>query len=323
MNECQKFHDLFAAYAVGEIGPSDLEDLLAHSRECDGCHGLVELHRSFAALATDLPEPSDVIFENMRGRVLDRLESQKGRPAALGDPRGGFLEAVKVLWKTLGELFGAHPVPAATCVVLLLLAAGLTGRWTAAPGWSDSTLLRAVQEQAGRSTGLDGFWDATFTFANVAVRQTEAGTLSLGFDVCRHVETDTPRNSPLAGEVLLSTILDSPTLGVRIKAIEIAPELQDVRLQEALVYTLHNDPDQTVRLQALAAISRRLPDAAAQDALLKSLRDDTSVQVRLLALETLTANHVDPEAIRQAVSEAGQASDVVIMQHVQRLAEQS
>jgi hypothetical protein len=323
MNDCQQYHDLIASYAAGEIGPSDLEDLLAHCSACEDCRGMVELHRSFATTVTGLPEPSEELFEAMRGRVLDQLELNQTPLGAPGRERRSVVQAGTPFWSTLADWFGAHPVPAPALVILLLLAAGFAGRWTAAPGWSDKSLLRAVQEQAGRSTGLDAFWDATFTFANVAVRQTEAGDLSLGFDVCRHVEADTPRHSPLASEVLLSTILDSPTLGERIKAMKIAPDLQDARLQEALIYTLHNDPNLAVRLQALGVLSRGPLDAATQDALLRTLRDDTSVQARLLALDALAAHHVDPEAIRRAVSEAGQASDDVIMQRVLEIAGQS
>ena len=46
------------------------------------------------------------------------------------------------------------------------------------------------------------------TLANVAVRPRSDGMLSMSFDVCRHVDTETDRQSPLAREVLLHAILE-------------------------------------------------------------------------------------------------------------------
>lgn len=304
MNDCQRYQDLIATYLAGEIGPADLEDLLAHSGQCEDCRSLVQLHRSFATMDTDLPEPSDEAFGAMRRRVLDELG--QGRERAGVRPHLG---------RTLVDWISGYPMPAAAAVVLLLIGAGMAGRWSATPGWSDESLLSAVRVQAAQSTGLAGFWDAPFTFANVAVRQTNTGDLALGFDACRHVEAETSLNSPLAREILLATIIDSPVLGVRLKAMDMAPDLEDARLREALIFTLHNDPNLAVRLQALGALSRGPLDSATQAALLATLREDTAVQMRLLALEALAEQQVDPAAIRRAVSEAGQASDGVIMRH--------
>jgi hypothetical protein len=186
---------------------------------------------------------------------------------------------------------------------LLLAAAVLVGRWTATPAWSDRSLLRAVEQQAENSAGLDGYWNAPFTFANVALRQAESGGLSLGFDACRRVEVQTSRRSPLAREILLTTIIDSPELGDRIKAMDLAPGTGDSRLQEALIYALHNDPNPTVRLQALDVLGRSALDSAGQAALLTTLSEDASVQMRLKAVELLMAHQVDPEVIRRAVSQ--------------------
>jgi hypothetical protein len=314
VHDCQRYHDLIAAYVAGDIDLNGLEDLVTHCRRCADCRGMVELHRSLATMATDMPEPSAEVFEAMRNRVLDQLEENRARVGLRGRVPSGVTEPRPPFWSTLADWFAAHPLPAPALVVVLILAAGLAGRWSATPTLSDRSLMRAVEKQAGQSSGLDGFWDATFSFANVAVRQTDDGRLALGFDVCRYMEAETPRSSPLAREVLLATIIDSPTLGVRLKAMDMAPDLRDAQLQEALIYTLHNDPDLAVRLEALAALSRPPLDATKQDALLTTLRDDASVEVRLRALEVLVAQRVDPEAILQAASGAEQAGNTAIMQ---------
>jgi hypothetical protein len=309
VRDCQRYHDLIASYIAGDISPAEMQELGAHSIECEHCRGLLELHRSFATAAPDFVDPPDEAFEAMRNRVLDQLESKRAAFHAPGRVTPG-AESKPPFWRTLADWFGAHPVPAPALVVLLLAAAGLVGRWTARPSWSDHLLLRAVEQQAAKSAGLDGFWNAPFTFANVALRQTESGGLSLGFDACRHVEAQTSHSSPLAREILLATIIGSPTLGERIKAIDLAPEADDSRLQEALIYALHNDPNPAVRLQALDVLGRPPLNPAKQDALLATLRDDASVQMRLKALQVLVAQQVDSAIIRRALSAAGQNDPV-------------
>lgn len=313
MEDCQRHHELIAAYVAGEIDFAGLEDLVMHCRGCPDCRGMVELHRSLATMAPDVPEPSAEVFDAMRNRVLDRLEDGWARAGLRGRVPSGIRWPKVPLWGALAGWYAAHPVPAAATAILLLAAAGLAGRWSATPRWSDASLVRAVEEQAGRSTGLDGFWDAAFTVANVAVRRTETEDLALGFDVCRHVETRTPRNSPLAREVLLAAIVESPTLGVRLKAVDVAPDVRDGRLREALVYALHNDPSLSVRLEALRALGRPPLDSIAQNALLATLRADASVEMRLRALEVLVAQRVDPAAVLRAASEARQEGSAAVM----------
>lgn len=313
MDDCQRHHELIAAYVAGEIDFAGLEDLVIHCRGCVDCRGMVELHRSLATMAPDVPEPSAEVFDAMRNRVLDRLEDGWARAGLRERVPSGLTWPKVPLWGALAGRLAAHPVPVAALAMLLLVVGGLAGRWSATPRWSDSSLVRAVEEQAGRSTGLDGFWDAAFTFANVAVRRTETEDLALGFDVCRHVETKTRRTSPLAREVLLAAILESPTLGVRLRAVDVAPDLQDARLREALVYALHNDPSLSVRLEALRALSRPPLDSVAQDALLTTLRADVSVDLRLRALEALVAQRVDPAAVLRAASEARQEGSAAVM----------
>lgn len=314
MHDCQRYHDLIASYIAGDLGPAEMKELGTHSVECEDCRGLLELHRSFATAALGLVEPSEETFEAMRNRVLDQLEFKRSEAHVSGRSPAGAVDSGRPFWSALPEWLGVRPAYAAAAGILLLAAGGLAGRWTASPEWSDRSVLRAVENQASASAGLDGFWNAPFTIANVALRPTGAGDLSLGFDACRRVEVQTPRSSPLAREVLLSTIIDSPRLGERIKAMDLAPGTDDAHLQDALIYTLHNDPNLAVRLQALEVLGRSPLNAAKQDALLTTLRSDVSVQVRLEALHALSAGHVDPEIIRRAASEGGQQSDAVLWQ---------
>ena len=130
----------------------------------------------------------------------------------------------------------------------LLVVAVLGGRWSVKDGTPEAgDLVDELQRSAAMQTGLDSFWDAPVSYANVTVRSREDGALELGFDACRHVELTTSRDSPLAREVLVHAILDQQTLGARMQAVRLVPEMGDDRLRDALVFTLHHDPEPAVR----------------------------------------------------------------------------
>ena len=216
-------------------------------------------------------------------------------------------------WHRLAVL---RPVAMAVLVALAVLA----GRWSVTPPRLDDDLLLAeIQHQAAMQNDLAGFWDAPFSYTNIAVRPRSDGDLELGFDVSRHIELVTPRQSPLAREVLVHAILESRRLGTRLKAMELAPELQDARLREALVLALHNDPEPAVRLKALALLGRDPNIARGQEALFQTLRNDRSIQLRLAALEALAAQQVDPLRVRQAIQSMDLTGNRAVLQHAVQL----
>ena len=104
-------------------------------------------------------------------------------------------------------------------------------------------------------------------------------------------------------------------MGTRIKAMEIAPTTMNPKLEEALVFTMHNDPDLAVRLEALSVLTRVPFNDKVQEALMTTLRRDDSVQMRLLALERLAENRVRIETLRRVIDESNMESNPAVMQH--------
>jgi hypothetical protein len=96
--------------------------------------------------------------------------------------------------------------------------------------------------------------------------------------------------------------------------MELAQELQDARLREALMVVMHNDPEPVVRLEALRQIRRDPDTARVQEALLRTLRDDRSVQLRLAALEALVMQQADPQRVRQAIEAVDPVGDRAVLQ---------
>jgi len=92
-------------------------------------------------------------------------------------------------------------------------------------------------------------------------------------------------------------------MGSRLRAMEVTPQVHDSRLKQALILTMHTDPDATVRLNALAVLIRYSYDQQIENALLATLKDDEDVQMRLTAMEELARRDVGLDAIRNAVGD--------------------
>lgn len=309
MPECRDQWRRIEAFLADSIAAGELRKLLAHAATCEHCRTVLELHRELVRTREQIPEPTEREFRGLRQSVLAEIASR----GTTGERRSPV--------RVLSRWWSGAPILRPALVTLLVIAAVLVGRWSAAPGrLDDDLLLSEIKNQAVEQTGLSSYWDARFTFANVSVRPLGSGSLMLDFDVCRRLNVVTSRHSPLAREVLVNAILDPGTLGTRLKAMQLAPELQDERLREALVFALHNDPDPTVRLEALSLLIRDYDDTLVMDAVLQTLHADASVQVRLAALEALAARRVDARRIRQTIQTIeGVGNRAVLQQAMQRL----
>jgi hypothetical protein len=151
------------------------------------------------------------------------------------------------------------------------------------------------------------------------VKPVAGDRVDLSFDVCRHVNMVTPANSPVAKEILLHAILSPAPMGSRMKAMELAPASMDLKLEEAIVFTMHNDPDLAVRLEAMSILTRVPYNNSVQEALMTTLREDESVQMRLLALERLAEKQVTMEILKKAIDESNMESNPALIQHANKL----
>ncbi len=309
MSNCRPYQELIEDYLAGDISAESRENLDEHCAVCSECAGMLDLHANLLDLGAEIPVPGRHEFRDMREAVLavteDAAEIASGTPGghhaggriATAEPRSGFLI-------DLGKFWRSHPVPAGLATAAILICMVFLGRRGPQEGtFEDDLLLQSIQSSSAQQAGLDDYLDTPFSFANVTVRPKGQGQLALSFDVSRHVKMQVAQDSPLAKEVLLQAILDPSSMGSRLRAMEVTPPIQDSRLKEALIATMLNDADPTVRLNALAVLSKYPYDQKNQDALLQTLGQDQDVQMRLNALEELARANVGMETIRNAVGE--------------------
>lgn len=299
MSHCRRYQEMIEDALAGELSGAELTEVDEHCAGCSECAELWALHRSLQELGDAVPLPEKHDFREMREAVL----------AATAQPRiePGFFADLNRFWR-------AHPLPAGLATAAVLVCALFVGREFAREGTLEEELLQqSARWSATRQAGLDELWDTPFSFANVTVRAREQGQLALSFDASRHVDLQVPQDSPLAREVLLHAILDPSSMGSQLRAMEVAAPLGDSRLKEALIVTMLNDSDPTVRLAALGVMSQYPHDQQSQEALLQVLGQDQNVQMRLSALEELARRNVGQETIREAVGENGPEGTMAIL----------
>lgn len=303
MSQCHRYQELIESCLAEENSSSDRAELDEHCAACAECATLLELHRDLLMLDDEITMPDKHEFRKMREAVL----------AATGSPRS---ETRKRFLVDLRQLWQMHPIPSGLATAAVLVCAIFFGRAIHQDRSLEEQLLQqSTQWTTARQASLDSSWDAPYSFTNVSVRPREQGQLALSFDASRHVDLQVAQDSPLAREVLLHAILDPSSMGSRLRAMEATPAIDDSRLKEALIVTMLNDPDATVRLNALGVLARYPYNEQSQDALLQTLGNDEDVQMRLTALEELARRNVGSEMIREAVGEnASQGTKAILRQ---------
>jgi hypothetical protein len=301
MHSCKQIHEIFERYLVGELLPSDKNILDQHLPSCLDCQSLMDMHEELMRIDGPVADPSPEALRAMRSRVLGQISQSNN-----GGRNSRFNRRVSLF------------VPAFAAAAVLVLGVFL-GSWFSRPASVDDQLLNAITRQASIERSLEDSWDAPLFFSNVAVRDWNDTRVSLGFDVCRSFDLTTGLNSSVASDILTHAILNSDSMGGRMRAMEIAALSSDERLTRALVVSLQQDPDQTMRISALNALARKGDSEQIQLALLGALRDDDSVQVRLLALEHLVGQSQGLETLETIIREGSEATNPAVFQRVREL----
>lgn len=302
MHSCKQIQEIFERYLAGELLPSDREILDQHLASCVDCQSLMNIHDALMQMDRSVPDPAPEALRAMRSSVLGQV-SRRHKNDGVN----------RVAARKISPF-----IPSLAAAAILVLGVFL-GSWISKPPSVDDQLLEAISRQAAMERSLEDSWDAPLFFSNVTVRNWNDKRVSLSFDACRSVDLSTGLSSPLAGDILTHAILNSDSMGGRMRAMEAASLSSEQRLTRALVVTLQQDPDQTVRVAALNALARKNNSEQIQQALMDALRDDAAVQVRLLALEYLASQAQGMDTLESVIRQGSKASNPAVIQRAYEL----
>ena len=301
MHSCEDTQKIIGRYIVGEIKPSDLEVLNQHLPTCMDCQALMEMHEELQKLEVDTDFPADEAFHSMRSRVFAQISSGTGEQT----PRS--------------HIKFADAIPALAAAAMLVLGVFIGTLISKPATLNDELILDAISQQASLDRSLEDAWEAPLFFSNVNLRDWNDQRVSLNLDVCRNVDLGTGLNSALASDILSQAILNSDSSGRRMRAMEVASLSSETRLTRALVLALQQDPDQTMRIAALNALSGQGGSEQVQAALMQALRDDPSVQVRLLALEQLAGQSIELDRLESVIRQGDARTNPALFERVREL----
>jgi hypothetical protein len=270
---------MLAAYLASDLEPQAVSELLAHTRDCDGCRQLLTIHGELLEAAARVPEPDEADLALRQERVLRDIKRRRAfRPL-----RYAALAAGVILPFAVGLLAG-RMIPARS-----------------GGSFAPSRLMNALHVEAAGNRGLTDVEDSPFTYSNVSYRRLAGDRVALDFDVTTHLATVESTHAPLVREVLAQSLLNPSSIGERLKAMSFAASVPEPQLTQAILFALRRDESVAVRLAALTVLVGRLDEEDVRFALMTALRDDPSVQVRLAALESLTSHRVDHGQLREAI----------------------
>ncbi|MEM7350607.1 MAG: zf-HC2 domain-containing protein [Acidobacteriota bacterium] len=306
--DCGDARERLEDLVAGDLADIETARLLAHLRHCEACSELFDLHARLTEWESPESAPESDDFSAMRRRVQTEL-ALEGRTRT-ASPRFG-------RW----SITAWRPALAAGLATALLS----LGWWAGRAGRADGTAAAPLSLAALAAHGDFSPYD----FENVRVREIDASTVALSFDLATHLELVRPTSDPLVTEALVQSILGGSDLGGRLHAISqtgfVSPtgETLAPRIRQALIQAMLEDPSVAVRMQAQERLARAAPDPTIEEACLRVLEEEDSVQMRLVAIDILTAGGISSERLLEAVEagrpESGNALRVRAASHLNSL----
>jgi len=304
MDDCTRFFCEITDLRLGRLDDEIQADLFSHLANCRECREMMLFHEDLASAGSEFGEVDEEALAGMRGRVLDEIRSA-GRAAPT------------VVRPAAFRIFSRPRLLAVAAALLLMIGGFAAGRISDAPDRSGNALLVATLENSAQhNRRLRDVEDSSNIISNVAVRSVGEGRVALSFDIARHLEIERPLSDPVVNEVLAHAILDRSSMGSRLNAVSMAAGAKNGKVEEALTFSMLNDPDLPVRMRALEILAEQPIGVAVENGLMQVLRHDESMQMRLLAIEVLANGSSDGQRVLEDFLETDEAVEPAIAERL-------
>jgi hypothetical protein len=300
MNDCTRLFNQIADLRLGNLEDEGQTELFAHLATCRDCRDLMQFHEDLTSAGDEFGEVESEALAGVRGRVLDEIRSTEGVVAAVAKPAA--------FWTV-----GRNRMLAAAAAAVMAIGGFAAGRMAAGVSPTGGDLLVASLEDGAQDhRRLRDVEDSPNIISNVAVRSVGEGRVAMSFDVVRHLEIERAVSDPLVNEVLVHAILDQSSMGSRLKAVSMAASADNGKVEEALVFSMLDDPDLPVRMRALEILAEGPISDSVEQGLMKVLRHDESMQMRLLAIEVLANGGASGQRVLEDFLETDEAVEPAI-----------
>lgn len=307
MEDCSRFFNQIADLRLRQLEDEDQTELFAHLATCRECRELMHFHEDLAMAGDEFGEVDGEALARVRGRVLDDIRSIDGPLVTVANPFARLA-------------VGRSRLLAAAAALVIAIGGFAAGRIASGLGPASGDLLLATLEDGAQEhRRLRDVEDSPNIISNVAVRSVGEGRVAMSFDVARHLEIERPVDDPLVNEVLVHAILDQSSMGSRLKAVSMAGRADNGKVEEALIFSMLDDPDLPVRMRALEILADGPMSEGVEQGLMKVLRHDDSMQMRLLAIEVLASGGAGGQRVLEDFSETDEAVEPAIAERLASL----
>jgi len=304
MDDCTRLFNQIADLRLQNLDDENQTELFAHLATCRDCRDLMQFHEDLTSAGGEFGEVDSDALAGVRRRVLDEIQSTGVTVAAVARPAA--------FWTV-----GRPRLLAAAAAVVVVIGGFAAGRMVSGVNPTGGDFLVATLENGAQDhRRLRDVEDSPNIISNVAVRSVGEGHLAMSFDVARHIEIERPVNDPLVNEVLVHAILDQTSMGSRLKAVSMAARAENGKVEEALVFSMLDDPDLPVRMRALEILADRPINDSVEQGLMKVLRHDESMQMRLLAIEVLASGDASGQRVLEDFLETDEAVEPAIAERL-------
>jgi hypothetical protein len=309
MKRCTEFEPLIEGMLSEEITEANRDRLLAHAETCTECRQFVDLHYQLQdpGLGADLPTPGE--FASMRHLVMTEIRTA-----------GAALPFTTSLFESFrGLLMRPAFAGGLAALMLAMLATGyLAGSSnTRLEIPEDALVMDSLVADMGReaegNVRLSDVEDSPFVFSNVSFNEAKDDQLALTFDVTRHVEFSRAKDDPLVKEILAQTLVNPTPLGTRLAAIRHVGKMVDPKIEEALIFSMVNDPTLAVRIKAQNLLASYESNSQIEAAFMMVLSGEESVQMRLRAMDYLVASDVSRGSLDDVLDNLQRDADSALL----------
>lgn len=196
MYYCGKFENDIQSLIAGDPRLEQLEELVEHCKTSRDCRELLEMNRTLMRLGRKFDELESADLSEVRAEVVKKVSAKRKRQ---------FLSR----WiAALRTPFQMRPLTAVTLLAIVFaigLATSRLGDHSASPAFN-------MANEALSADDLRDLENSPYTFSNVAIRSLNNNTVSLAFDITKHVEiVDSTQSELVKGVLMHSLVNPSPT----------------------------------------------------------------------------------------------------------------
>ncbi len=293
----KEFEELIKKYISGELTVSEKSRLLKEAEINKEIAEYIHLHTNLSDAETTFEMADDKSFQKMRSITINQIHHYK---------KHKWYFSSSTILQNLVQPFRIPAFSASFAAAMFLI-----GFFLSTTPVSEESLINGIQYTAQQTEGLQESSDSPYIYSNTIFREDKDGRVNVSFDVTRHLELTRQKSDPLIQDILAQSLINSESTSEQLRNISVSEKVMHPKIKQALIQTMQNDENDTVRQKSMFSLMKYPNDEDIQEALMNLLTEEKSVYMRLAAIDYLSNNNVNPALFEQSLDEFKNSNSAV------------